>query len=302
MNRNSQAPSPFQSVIAGAAAGGVESLVTYPTEYIKTRKQLLKSSASSVRLLIDAVKGPGPGVLYTGSAAFCVSNASKSGVRFLTFDAVRDRLPKDSTTGKPTKVSNMLAGVVAGLAESITVVTPGENIKTKIVEDRAGARQYRSTAHAIQSIIRIGGVGGLFRGVVPVMMKQGSNALVRFTCYNSFLDTIQPFMQPADCGMLAPAVAGAMAGVVTVYATMPFDVVKTQMQRLATPGTQAQTGTLQCLVTIVRESGVAGLWRGTTPRLVRLSVSGALSFSIYQAVIEIVPKVEWHQDKGLNTL
>ncbi|KAF7555172.1 hypothetical protein G7Z17_g2341 [Cylindrodendrum hubeiense] len=290
MGHNPQGPSPFQSIVAGAAAGGVESLVTvgiqyasvplaqkltvleYPTEYIKTRKQLLHTSVSPLRLLTSAVRESGPGILYTGASAFCVSNSAKSGVRFLTFDMVRDRLPKNPETGKPTKVSNMLAGVAAGVAESVTVVTPGENVKTKIVEDRAGARQYKSTSHAIQTIVNTGGVRGLFRGVLPVTMKQGSNALVRFTCYNSLLDTFQPAMKQAGYEMLAPAVAGAMAGVVTVYATMPFDVIKTKMQRLATP--ESQRGTWQCFVTTVQESGLVGLWKGTTPRLARLSCDG----------------------------
>ncbi|KAH7010041.1 mitochondrial carrier domain-containing protein [Ilyonectria destructans] len=168
----------------------------------------------------------------------------------------------------------MLAGVAAGVAESITVVTPGENIKTKIVEDRAGARQYKSTSHAIRTIVNTGGVRGLFRGLLPVTMKQGSNALVRFTCYNSFLDTIHPAMKQLGYEMLAPALAGAMAGVVTVYATMPFDVVKTKMQRLATPSSQG--GTWQCFVMTVQESGLVGLWKGTTPRLARLSVRRCL--------------------------
>lgn len=40
----------------------------------------------------------------------------------------------------------LLAGVAAGVAESVTVVRPGENenLKTKMVEDRAGARQFNS--------------------------------------------------------------------------------------------------------------------------------------------------------------
>ncbi|KAH6972535.1 mitochondrial carrier domain-containing protein, partial [Ilyonectria sp. MPI-CAGE-AT-0026] len=272
----------------------------YPTEYIKTRKQLLSTPVSTIRLLTTAVRESGPGILYTGASAFCVSNAVKSGVRFLTFDAVRDRLPRNPETGRPTKVSNMVAGVAAGVAESITVVTPGENIKTKIVEDRAGARQYKSTSHAIRTIVNTGGVRGLFRGALPVTMKQGSNALVRFTCYNSFLDTIHPVMKQVGYEMLAPALAGAMAGVVTVYATMPFDVVKTKMQRLATPG--SQRGTWQCFVMTVQESGLVGLWKGTTPRLARLSVSGALSFSIYQEVVEMMPRNEWTREERLTTL
>ncbi|KAJ9150257.1 hypothetical protein NKR23_g3671 [Pleurostoma richardsiae] len=286
----SSTPTPLQSILAGVAAGGVESLVTYPTEYIKTRKQLLRTPVPALRILVDAVRQSGPGVLYTGAGAFCLSNACKSGVRFFTFDAVRTRLPGDPGTGKPTKAANMLAGIAAGVAESVTVVTPGENIKTKIVEDGAGRRQFRSTSHAIRTIVRDRGLAGLFRGVVPVTMKQGSNALVRFTSYNAMLDVLEPALEQAGRKGLAPAFAGAAAGVVTVYATMPFDVIKTRMQRLET--SPAQRGTWHCFVATVRESGIAGLWKGTTPRLARLTVSGALSFSIYENMLELLRRTE----------
>ncbi|KAF0323751.1 hypothetical protein GQ607_008960 [Colletotrichum asianum] len=285
MSRSNTSPTPLQSVVAGAA-GGVESLVTYPTEYIKTRKQLLSSSESPLRILVSVVRTSGPGVLYTGASAFCVSNASKSGVRFFTFDAIRNKLPQDAQTGKPTKVANMLAGVAAGVAESVTVVIPGENIKTKIVEDRAGARRFKSTSHAIRSIVAMEGLGGLFRGILPVTLKQGSNALVRFTSYNALLDVISPPMELRGKGSLAPVFAGATAGIVTVYATMPFDVVKTKMQALG--GANVHRGTWQCASAIVQDSGVSGLWKGTTPRLARLSISGALSFTIYENVVRLM--------------
>ncbi|KAH0422908.1 hypothetical protein CcaCcLH18_12510 [Colletotrichum camelliae] len=290
MSRSNTSPTPLQSVVAGAAAGGVESLVTYPTEYIKTRKQLLSSSESPRRILVSAVRTSGPGVLYTGASAFCVSNASKSGVRFFTFDGIRKILPKDAQTGKPTKVANMLAGVAAGVAESVTVVTPGENIKTKIVEDRAGDRRFKSTSHAIRSIVAMEGLVGLFRGILPVTLKQGSNALVRFSSYNALLDVIRPRMELHGNGSLAPVFAGATAGIVTVYATMPFDVVKTKMQALE--GANVHRGTWQCASAIVN-SGVSGLWKGTTPRLARLShegvaISGALSFTIYENIVRLM--------------
>ena len=82
---------------------------------------------------------------------FCLSNASKSGVRFFTFELASNWFQRDSQ-GKLSPVKNMLAGMAAGIAESVAVVTPGETLKTKIVDDRAGAKIYRSTPHAIRTI------------------------------------------------------------------------------------------------------------------------------------------------------
>lgn len=165
----------------------------------------------------------------------------------------------------------MIAGVLAGVAEAITVVTPGENLKTKLVDDRAGRREFASTTHAIRLILAREGLVGFFRGVVPVMMKQGSNAVVRFTSYQGAVNQITPVLEAKGHGHVAPAIAGASAGIVTVYATMPFDVVKTKMQALN--GGSTYGGTWKCFRAIVRRAGIKGLWEGTTPRLVRLSVS-----------------------------
>jgi solute carrier family 25 citrate transporter 1 len=251
----------------------------YPTEYVKTRKQLHSSSESIGSILINTLRKAGLGGLYAGAGAFVASNASKSGVRFVTFDLVKTWLPQDEKTRRPTKVASMVAGVAAGVAESVTVVTPGENIKTRIIQDRAGGKQLRTTAHVVREILANDGIRGAYRGVLPVTMKQGSNALVRFTSYTALLGNVEYYLADTRLSGLSTAVAGALAGVATVYATMPFDVVKTKMQALADGagrGHGPRRSTLGCFAEVVREGGLAALWKGTTPRLARLSVGSFL--------------------------
>ncbi|OJJ83770.1 uncharacterized protein ASPGLDRAFT_58205 [Aspergillus glaucus CBS 516.65] len=240
----------------------------YPTEYLKTRQQLFQENGTAVRqlplrLLTSTIRQHGLSRLYTGSLAFCASIASKSGVRFVTFDTVSRFMPTETVAGKTktTLLGNLGAGLLAGIAESVLVVTPGETLKTKIIDDQAGPRVYRSATHAIRTCLPQEGVSGLYRGVVPVTLKQSANAM----SMNTF-------------------VAGALAGVVTVYATMPFDTIKTRLQALG--GHQRYRGSWDRLRTVVRGESVFALWRGTTPRLARLSVSGAVSFTIYEHVVQ----------------
>lgn len=178
----------------------------------------------------------------------------------------RQFMPTD-TKGKVTPLGNMGAALVAGVAEAVVVVTPGETIKTKMIDDRAGSKLYKSTGHGIISIFRKEGLPGLYRGVVPVTLKQSANAMVRFTSYNIFLGQMEATSLPKS---VSTVVAGAMAGIVTVYATMPFDSVKTRLQ--AIDGNQRYRGSLDCFRSVITQEGVSALWRGTTPRLVRLSV------------------------------
>lgn len=246
-------------------------MTKYPTEFVKTRRQLLSTgkSESSLRILTTAIRSHGLGAIYTGAGAFCISNTLKSGVRFLTFDTVRDKLPKTPNTEKPAAASTILAGMAAGIAESVTVLTPGENIKTRMIQERARSHEV-SAAKVTRDIVRVGGIQGLYRGVSPVVIKQASNSAVRFVSYSTILDIVRPYVQGAGVGSSAPAIAGAAAGVVTVYCTMPFDVLKTRMQSQS--GVRSQS-LVQSLSTIIHEEGIKGLWKGTTPRLARLSVS-----------------------------
>ncbi|KAL4758068.1 mitochondrial carrier domain-containing protein [Aspergillus foveolatus] len=253
-------PSPWQSILAGAAAGGFESLLTYPAEYLKTRQQS-QATAAGVRI--------SPRRLLTTTIRQHGLSHMKSGVQFFTFETARQLMPTDSS-GRSTAWGNMGAGMIAGAAESILVVTPGETLKTKIIDDQTGAKRYTSSTHAIRPAVATEGVAGLYRGVVPVTLKQSANAMVRFTSYNFFLRHLQAMSGPDSNNSVieATVVAGVLA----------------ELQDL--DGRQRYSGTLYCLRSIISSEGVAVLWRGTTPRLARLSISGAVSFAIYESVMQ----------------
>jgi solute carrier family 25 citrate transporter 1 len=75
---------------------------------------------------------------------------------------------------------------------------------------------------------------------------------------------------------------GALAGAVTVYTTMPLDVVKTRLQLIGAKG-----NIISNLVQVVKDDGVLALWKGATPRLGRLIFSGGIVFTIFESVVSI---------------
>lgn len=73
---------------------------------------------------------------------------------------------------------------------------------------------------------------------------------------------------------------GATAGVVTVYATQPFDVVKTRSQ-------SASGATIREAVRSVwADYGPKGFWKGSSMRLGRLLLSGGIVFTVYEQVAQ----------------
>jgi solute carrier family 25 citrate transporter 1 len=72
---------------------------------------------------------------------------------------------------------------------------------------------------------------------------------------------------------------GATAGTITVYATQPFDMVKTRAQ------SAAGAGTIEAMKSVLRDRGLFGFWAGSTMRLGRLVLSGGIVFSVYENIV-----------------
>ncbi|KAI0270558.1 mitochondrial tricarboxylate transporter [Gloeopeniophorella convolvens] len=277
---------PLHSLFAGATAGAVEAFVTYPTEFVKTRSQFGGKREPPLTIIRETLRNQGVRGLYAGCTALVIGNSAKAGVRFVSYDKFKQALADKD--GKVSAPRSLVAGLGAGVMEAIFAVTPSETIKTKLIDDAKRAQpQYRGLMHGTASIVRQEGLRGVYRGLVPVMMRQGANSAVRFTTYT----TLKQFVQSRTrVGQTLPTSVtfgiGAVAGLVTVYTTMPLDVIKTRMQSLEA---RAQyRNSLHCAYRIFTEEGLLRFWTGTTPRLARLVMSGGIVFTIYEKVIAFV--------------
>ncbi|KAF9114900.1 hypothetical protein BGX27_009447 [Mortierella sp. AM989] len=294
---------PMYTLTAGAVAGAVEAIITYPTEFAKTQLQLQDGAAASARNGSVKFKGPvdviattirtqGITGVYKGLSALIIGTAAKAGVRFFAFDQFREML--QDSQGRITGARSVLAGLGAGMTEAILVVTPTETIKTKLIHDSNLAHpKYRGLIHGVKSIVQAEGFGGVYRGVVPVMARQGANSAVRFGVYSSLSDYTKVKTRNYEQLPTTYSFAiGALAGVITVYTTMPLDVIKTKMQGLRAK--ELYNGSIDCGWKVFRNEGVLAFWRGATPRLARLSMSGGIVFSLYESTISILHKLGDH--------
>jgi solute carrier family 25 citrate transporter 1 len=98
--------------------------------------------------------------------------------------------------------------------------------------------------------------------------------------YNMLKETAKSYNLPSN-GLVTFGI-GSVAGTVTVYMTQPFDTVKTRVQ------SAAGSTTKEALVSILKENGVRGLWKGSTMRLGRLVFSGGIVFSVYEQVAAVL--------------
>ncbi|OBZ74928.1 putative mitochondrial carrier C19G12.05, partial [Grifola frondosa] len=277
---------PLHSLVAGTTAGAVEAFITYPTEYVKTRSQSVGKRESPIQIIRTTLQTKGVSGLYSGCMALVVGNAVKAGVRFVSYDHFKHMLA--NAEGKVTAPRSLLAGLGAGMMEAIFAVTPSETIKTKLIDDAKSPNpKYRGLIHGSASIVREEGLRGIYRGLFPVMMRQGANSAVRFTTYTTLKQFVQGQARPGQTLSSAMTFGiGGVAGLVTVYTTMPLDVIKTRMQSLE--ARQAYRNSFHCAYRIFNEEGIMRFWTGTTPRLARLVLSGGIVFTVYENIIRII--------------
>jgi len=128
------------------------------------------------------------------------------------------------------------------------------------------------------------------------MATLGCNQAANFTCYQLFKDKTEAYQGTA----LAPwqhMLLGGLSGGIGPTINNPLDVVKTRMQKqVIIPGEAPKySGLVQACGVIAKEEGVAALWKGLTPRLMRIMPGQAITFMTYEFVsgkmheLKIVP-------------
>lgn len=174
---------------------------------------------------------------------------------------------------------------MAGITEAILVVTPMETIKTKLIHDRIdGANRYRGLFHGISTIVGEKGFSGIYKGLVPTILRQGSNQMIRFLVYE---DTNKYLKQHLNT-TLAMFISGGIAGAASVLGNNPIDVIKTNMQGLKA---QQYNGPWDCAKQIAKNEGLRGFYKGAVPRMTRVVLDVALTFTLYENLKMLMDKV-----------
>jgi len=255
--------------------------------------------------------------LYKGLSAVYVGIIPKMAIRFVSFEHYKDTIRMHTPLGD--RVSDFTAGLLSGLTEAVLIVTPAEVCKIRMQSQRhslldpaeASARKYGNVVQTAATIVREEGYSALYKGIVPTMLRQGCNQAVNFTAYNSmktyWLDRQrQQYLQnhgdtrynngrlqqeipeppqqlPGMVSMLIGGLSGAMGPIVN----NPLDVVKTRLQKQNIAkgrNTPKYTGLVQACFKIANEEGAGALWKGITPRLMRIVPGQAITFTTYEAV------------------
>jgi len=314
---------PFQHLIAGGIAGFVESSCCHPLDTIKTRMQLRRQLAVSRTALghkmcpksPEAIKGAvtaslGPiGTatriikregffsLYKGLSAVYTGIVPKMAIRFFSFEKYTETLKSawGGSDGANNKFITFFAGLGSGLTEAILVVTPAEVCKIRLQSQYNSMidpkqmlnRKYRNVLQTASLIVREEGLGALYKGILPTMMRQGINQAANFSCYQYFKRKIIEIQDGKELKSWQQFIAGGVSGAFGPMINNPLDVIKTRIQRQVIHANHEPKykGLIQGCTIIAKEEGFLALWKGLTPRLLRIVPGQAITFMIYEFVV-----------------
>ncbi|EQC25365.1 hypothetical protein SDRG_16774 [Saprolegnia diclina VS20] len=179
--------------VDGAIAGMLATMAVYPMEVVRTRLIILAPTRSIGSSLYELYAREGLRGLYRGGLTGVVGAIPFEGLQFACYEfgkgyATAHHWPAWRWT--PTKaelshidilVTGSLSGIVAQLA-----AYPFDTIKKRLqAQDLGPSRQYAGLVDCARRIVADEGVGALYRGSLPNLLRIGPYAAIMFASYEA---------------------------------------------------------------------------------------------------------------------
>ncbi|KAJ2856522.1 Mitochondrial succinate-fumarate transporter [Coemansia erecta] len=297
---NPNKPSLTTHLLAGGAAGLVESTCCHPLDTIKVRMQLTNmrhQAPEAAKAMPSSFLGVGHRIvqkegilaLYKGLGAVVTGIVPKMAIRFSSFELYKSLLA--DAEGKVSTAGVFLAGLGAGTTEAVAVVTPLEVVKIRLQAQRHSTvdpmdiPKYRNAMHAALTIIKEEGFRTLYKGVTLTALRQATNQAVNFTFYQEFKHIARKLQNLDELPSYQHLILGGVSGAMGPLSNAPIDTIKTRIQKA--PSLQGESGWAR-MVSVTREiaqkEGYKAFYRGITPRVLRVAPGQAITFMVYEKV------------------
>lgn len=290
--------------VAGAVAGTVAAVVMCPLEVLKVRMQAAsqaqqaqqavrqgwRNSMNIVGHLRSMLRNEGIAGLWRGVGVHVAGVAPARSLYFGVYDHARNVL---AANGINSSLVHMSAASAAGMCTS-TLLSPLWVIKTRlqiqtskdvVLEGGARVVNYNGAFDAMRRIVAEEGYRAFYKGLSATYLGVTEGA-IQFMMYQEAKSAARRRDISLTSFTLFSMAAGAKLVATTL--TYPHEVVRTRLrdrQMLLAPGGPKYTGLRQCFRRIVAEEGVAGLYSGLGPHLVRVVPNAALIFLLVELVV-----------------
>ena len=256
-----ETPTPFMvALLAGGVAGTAVDVSLFPLDTVKTRLQSPQGffKAGGFRGIYSGI---GPAVLGSAPGAalfFCSYEMTKSvGASYL-----------------PSPVLHMIGASIGEITACLI------RVPVEVVKQRAQAGRLPSS-QVFQQTLQQEGFKGFYRGYLSTVMREIPFSLIQFPLWELMKSTwVRQQGRPIEAWQ--SSLCGAVSGAIGAGLTTPLDVAKTRIM-LAEQGSQIAEGNIMYVMKeIWRTEGPKKLFAGIIPRVIWISLGGAIFLGTYE--------------------
>ena len=282
-----QSPPALHAFVLGIASS-IGPLILYPFDLLKTR--LMNQRPGSTKLysnLFDCfqktIKTESFHGLYRGLFPQMLGSFPEQMIKLEV-----NRLFRQFLSSNENRLEvELLAGAATGACQ-VLMTNPVELVKirmqlqSEVIMD-GKHRLVVSPLKSFLEVVKDIGFSGFFRGASACLIRDVPFSSLYFASFSMTRD----FLAKENGGKITPSdlvIAGSVAAIPSTILTTPADTVKTRIQAAARPGFPAYSGVRDCATQIYLREGIAGFFRGTIPRILRIVPHFGITLFAYDAM------------------
>ncbi|OQD94469.1 hypothetical protein PENSOL_c026G05190 [Penicillium solitum] len=291
MSETPQAPLPFVYQFAAGAVAGVSEVPSGRAQDSNLQTGPPVPGVDYYNGMFDCfrkiVKNEGASRLYRGISAPILMEAPKRATKFAANDSWGAFYRNLFGVDKQTQGLATLTGATAGATEAFVVV-PFELVKIRL-QDKAQAHKYNGMFDVVKKIVAAEGPLAMYNGLESTMWRHVLWNAGYFGCIFQVRAQL-PAAEPGNKNQQTrnDLIAGSVGGITGTILNTPMDVVKSRIQNTSkVPGQVAKYNwAWPALGTVMKEEGFAALYKGFTPKVLRLGPGGGILLVVYTGVMD----------------
>ncbi|KAL8963530.1 MAG: hypothetical protein Q9193_000215 [Seirophora villosa] len=227
-------------------------------------------------------------------------------INFYTYGNGKRIISNQFNNGQETAWVHICAAINAGIVTG-SATNPIWLVKTRLQLDKSRAeeagsvsvRRYKNSLDCVRQTISTEGIKGLYRGLTASYLGVAESTLQWFLYEQGKL-----YLGRREARLVASGRdhtvwdrmidwggkigAAGSAKFFAAIITYPHEVIRTRMRQAPLQdGRLKYTGLVQCFSTVWKEEGLASLYGGLTPHMLRVVPSAAIMFGMYEFVLRL---------------
>ncbi|KAG5332222.1 S2540 protein, partial [Acromyrmex heyeri] len=284
---------PYQQIVASCTGAFITSVFVTPLDVVKIRLQTQQKAMLSNKCFLYC-----NGLMdhlcpcTNGKMPDWMKRNGKFNGTFLIFlginletlslgwkDTYNRQFKKKGTNMEQPFWIPILAGGTARIWAA-TLVSPLELIRTKMQSQKLS---YAEITQTLKIVVRYSGISGLWMGLSSTLLRDVPFSAIYWLNYET-IKRLYSSQQTFTFNL----VAGAIAGSIAAFFTIPFDVVKTHRQiemgekEIYSDKPIRSSTTWTIIQRIYYQNGLKGLFTGLIPRLVKVAPACAIMIATFE--------------------